>query len=77
VASKRVGEIPNCWEFMECGQATCEICPAYPDHGRECWKLTGTRCAGGKYIKASFEEKILHCRNNCKFYKTHLKGLYP
>lgn len=62
---------------MDCPEEVCRVCPAHPDHGRECWKVTGTKCAGGKFIKSSAEEKILHCRNECGFYKTYLKGLYP
>jgi hypothetical protein len=77
MATKASKDIPTCWEFMDCPDNVCNICPAYPDHGRECWKLTGTRCQGGRFVKASFEEKILHCRNECDFYKTHLKVLYP
>ncbi len=77
MAKKKGKDIPNCWEFMNCPSEACEACPAYPDHGRECWKITSTRCKGGKFVKATLEEKILYCRNECYFYKTHLKELYP
>ena len=70
-------EIPNCWEFLNCPSEVRASCPAYPDYGRECWKTTGTRCEGGKLVKATLEEKILYCRNECEFYKTCLKELYP
>lgn len=71
------GNTPPCWEFMNCPDEVCSACPAYPEYGFECWKLTGTKCNSGAFFKTSFEEKILHCRNECEFYKTHLKKLYP
>jgi hypothetical protein len=73
---KRAREIPNCWEIIECPPEVCEACPAHPDNGRECWKLTGTKCAGGSIEKMSLTRKIMHCRNKCAFYKKHLKKLY-
>ncbi len=69
--------IPNCWEFMECPGKVRDTCPAYPDYGRECWKLTGTICRGGKAAMTTYEEKILSCRNDCQFYKTYLKNIFP
>jgi hypothetical protein len=77
MARKSVEDIPNCWEFLGCDMDVCGDCTAYPDHGRECWKLTGTKCKGGKFMKTTIEDKLLHCRNECDFYKTHLKELYP
>ncbi|MEJ2313299.1 MAG: hypothetical protein P8Y85_00665 [Nitrospirota bacterium] len=68
---------PTCWDFMKCPREVCTSCPAYPDCGLECWKLTGTKCRGGEFVKASFDEKILYCRNECDYYKIHLKKLYP
>ncbi len=59
----------KCWEFMKC--EIYEKCPAYPDRGMDCWKVTGTKCEGGKYEKASLEEKILYCRKECEFYKKY------
>ncbi len=35
--------------------------------GLDCWKVTGTKCAQGKLVKATAMEKIEHCRT-CKFY---------
>lgn len=67
--------VPNCWEFNSCDEEICSKCPAYPDMGRECWKVTGTKCANGRYTKASLTEKIIHCRGNCEFYKTFLKDV--
>ncbi len=70
-------DIPNCWDFMKCPEEICVSCPAYPDHGVECWKMTGTKCKGGKFVKESLDAKILYCRNECAYYKTHLKKVYP
>lgn len=60
----------NCWEFMKCGPVTYQNCPAYPDNGLDCWKVTGTKCAGGTIEKATKAEKIMHC-NRCDFYRQH------
>jgi hypothetical protein len=57
----------NCWEFKNCSVETYRTCPAYPDRGLECWKVTGTRCEMGKYVKATSAEKIAYCRS-CAFY---------
>jgi len=57
----------NCWEHMKCSKEVYMKCPAYPEKGLKCWKITGTRCAQGKYVMASLEEKIRHCRQ-CDFY---------
>lgn len=59
----------NCWDFIKCSEDTYTTCPAYPDKGLDCWKITGTKCAQGKIIKATAFEKIEHCRT-CDFYKT-------
>lgn len=55
----------KCWEHLKCD--TFKSCPAYPDSGLDCWKKTGTKCNGGIVEKATFAEKIIHCRN-CDFY---------
>ncbi len=57
----------NCWEFKKCSDETYRTCPAYPDRGLDCWKVTGTKCEMGKYIKATAAEKISYCRS-CDFY---------
>ena len=58
----------NCWEYMNCQKEVYVACPAYPDRGLDCWKMTGTRCAQGKYVMASLSEKIEYCRK-CDFYQ--------
>jgi len=60
----------DCWDFMRCGQETYENCPAYPNRGRECWKVTGTRCDGGRLQMKSMSEKIEHCRT-CGYYQDY------
>jgi len=60
----------NCWEFMQCGEPVYLTCPAYPNRGLDCWKVTGTKCAQGKLVKATVLEKLEHCRA-CKFYTSY------
>lgn len=60
----------NCWEMKECTEETYRDCPAYPDKGQDCWKVTGTLCDGGKIQKASKQEKIAFCLT-CDFYKKY------
>jgi hypothetical protein len=55
----------NCWEHRKCGREA--NCPAYPDHGRACFVVTGTWCRGEK--QGSYEAKIEKCRVTCDFYK--------
>ena len=62
----------NCWEFKKCGREKdgakaleLGVCPAYPDHGRDCWAEAGTLC-GGK-VQGTSAEKIGNCRK-CDFY---------
>ncbi len=60
----------NCWEFKKCPQATFEKCAAYPDRGRDCWKITGTKCEKGLIEKKNIAEKIIYCRK-CDFFSSH------
>ena len=60
----------NCWEFKQCGPDVYRSCPAHPDKGLDCWKVTGTKCEGGAFEKATLQEKIHFCRRECDFYKT-------
>lgn len=60
----------NCWEHTKCGRE--EECPAYPDHGRDCFAVTGTWCRGEE--QGSYEEKIEKCRRLCKFYEELMGG---
>lgn len=58
----------DCWLFMKCSEAVRNSCPAYPDNGRRCWKVTGTMCDSGRIQKASLQEKIVFC-SRCDFYR--------
>ncbi|MGO9572224.1 MAG: hypothetical protein ACLP5H_32300 [Desulfomonilaceae bacterium] len=46
----------TCWEFKNCPPTTRENCPAYPNHGRDCWQVMGKKeiCL----FDCSFPEKI-------------------
>ncbi|MHC4536713.1 MAG: methyl-accepting chemotaxis protein [Planctomycetota bacterium] len=67
------GNSRNCWEVKKCGRIPdgdkvddLGICPAYPNHGRDCWRLAGTFC-GGK-VQGSSAQKLKSCVE-CNFYK--------
>ncbi len=62
-----MGNILNCWNFKNCPKDTYEKCPAYPDRGMDCWKVTGTKCEKGIIEKKTIYEKIKYCRN-CDFF---------
>jgi hypothetical protein len=74
VSDNTSGIIPECWEFMDCPEEVCRECLAYPHLGRECWKLTGTKCAQGALEKAELSEKITYCREQCKYFKKYFSG---
>ncbi len=57
----------NCWELMNCPKDTRASCPAYPDHGHECWIVTDTKCAQGRIVKPTLQEKLAYCWT-CKYY---------
>lgn len=60
----------NCWEFKNCPETTHLSCSAYPGRGQDCWKVTGTKCERGTLEKATYLEKIAHCRT-CEFYRQY------
>jgi len=64
----------NCWEFKKCGRTPgggkekeLGVCPAYPDHGKQCARVAGTFC-GGK-VQGVFASKLVNCMQ-CDFYKS-------
>jgi methyl-accepting chemotaxis protein len=66
------GEL-DCWDHKNCGripggtnEADLGICPAYPDHGKDCWNLAGTFCGGE--VQGSLAMKLGSCME-CDFYK--------
>lgn len=60
----------NCWDFINCGVLVYKDCPAYPNSGLDCWKITGTKCDGGSIVKATKAEKIEFCKR-CSFYQKY------
>ena len=43
----------NCWGYKKCGReeggenaSQLGVCPAYPNHGKNCWMVAGTFCNG-------------------------------
>ena len=64
----------NCWEFKQCGReeggakvAELGVCPAHPDHGRDCATMAGTLCNGK--VQGSFAQKLHDCAQ-CQFYQS-------
>jgi methyl-accepting chemotaxis protein len=60
----------NCWEILKCGRQ--DACPAYPNHGRDCFAVTATLFRGEK--QGSYAEKIQKCRDTCDVYKGLMNG---
>ncbi len=60
----------NCWEILNCKRENG--CPAYPNHGRECFAVTATICRGEQ--QGSYDEKITKCREVCDFYSGMMAG---
>ena len=63
----------NCWDVKKCGRTPGDakaeelgVCPAYPDHGKDCWAVAGTLC-GGK-VQGSAAAKLDSCME-CQFYQ--------
>jgi len=64
----------NCWEFLECGrekggakEKEFGVCPAYPDHGKQCAKIPRTLCGGT--VQGDWAMKLFGCQK-CGFYKS-------
>ena len=64
----------NCWEFKKCGQEKgginreeLGVCPAFPEHGKECARIAGTLCGGT--VQGIFAVKLTSCLQ-CDFYKS-------
>jgi hypothetical protein len=69
---KLLQNAPDCWDYLDCPESSRLGCPAYPHMGRECWKVTGTKCDFGRMVQKSYAEKILYCRSQCPFFRNHL-----
>ncbi len=68
----------NCWDAKKCGRqagganvGTMGVCPAYPDHGRDCWMAAGTLCGG--QVQGTWAEKLGNCQK-CEFYQHVMCG---
>ncbi len=60
----------TCWESRKCRKET--ECPAYPDHGFDCWNIQGTMCRGE--IQGAYDQKIGSCRSQCEYYGGVISG---
>jgi len=56
----------HCWERMACGRDRDRSCPAYPDYGRLCWPIAGTKCREG--IRGIHAQTLGDCES-CDFFK--------
>jgi hypothetical protein len=56
----------NCWDYKKCSDDLRNGCPAYPNAGRVCFVVEGTRCDG--MMQGCYSEKIHDCRE-CGFYR--------
>jgi hypothetical protein len=56
----------QCWERMGCGQECLQDCPAYPDYGRLCWPIAGTKRSIG--ARGKHAQEIKDCED-CEFFK--------
>ena len=55
----------QCWERMGCGGDRQKDCPAYPDYGRLCWPIAGTKCPTG--AQGLHAQEINDCES-CEFF---------
>jgi hypothetical protein len=63
-------KVVNCWDINKCGKEN--ECPAYPNHGYDCWNITGTLCCADS--RATYADKVGHCREACIFYHKVILG---
>ena len=47
------------------------VCPAAPDHGRDCWLTAGTLCGGS--VQGTYAEKLGNCLT-CDVYQKLMCG---
>ncbi len=62
----------NYWEAKNCPPETKAKCPAYPDHGRDCWLVAGTFCRGKQ--QGTPMEKREFCLFDCGFPEAVARG---
>ncbi|MHB8876679.1 MAG: two-CW domain-containing protein [Myxococcaceae bacterium] len=68
----------HCWDLKACGReqggaktAELGLCPAWPDHGRDCWRTAGTLCGGA--VQGTYAEKVGTCLS-CEVYQKVMCG---
>lgn len=55
----------TCWEMKNCPADRRNSCPAYPQHGGQCWMVTATLCGGKE--QGSYHDKMANCKK-CNVY---------
>lgn len=55
----------TCWEIKNCPPERRDTCPAYPEHGGQCWMVTATLCGGKE--QGSYHDKMANCKQ-CNVY---------
>ncbi|MGA2957536.1 MAG: two-CW domain-containing protein [Thermodesulfobacteriota bacterium] len=55
----------QCWQRLGCGRDRQKDCPAYPDYGRLCWPIAGTKCPTG--ARGTHAQEIKNCES-CEFF---------
>jgi len=55
----------TCWEMKNCPPDRRNSCPAYPQHGGQCWMVTATLCGGKE--QGSYHDKMANCKK-CNVY---------
>lgn len=65
----------NCWEVIKCKKKVRKHCPAFPDKGLDCWKITGTKCQGGQVEMKTLREKIIYCKS-CEFFEKYVTTFF-
>lgn len=56
----------QCWQRMRCGRDKDGSCPAYPDYGRLCWPIAGTKCPDD--VRGMYAQSLGNCET-CEFFK--------
>jgi hypothetical protein len=65
----------TCWEMKNCPPDRRNSCPAYPNHGGQCWMVTATLCGGKE--QGSYHEKMANCRKCDVHLIAHGKATQP
>ncbi len=48
----------NCWEVKNCPPTTRDKCPAFPNHGRDCWHVMDTKKKETCLFECRFPEQV-------------------